>query len=248
MAGLGGYRYHRAFPGWGSYRHNDQGRASFRAEVDFFHEAGITPPTAPGSRGAGCRTDFVTRAHGGSKVPKERTPGGGDPWGKARRRRSKPRRLTCRSARSAPRRAGCRRSERFSARSRTISGSPTSSSCILSPEHPSMMSEILATCTKMPVRQVNDAPQLQPNCVYVIPPDRELVIDGDNVTAREFTEPRGRPGADRHVLPLDRGGPRRRDGGDPERARARMARSGFAPPRRPAASSSRRTRRRPSSR
>jgi two-component system, chemotaxis family, CheB/CheR fusion protein len=61
----------------------------------------------------------------------------------------------------------------------------------LSPEHPSMMSEILATCTKMAVRQVNDAPQLRPNCVYVIAPDRELVIDGDNVTAREFTEPRG---------------------------------------------------------
>ncbi len=44
----------------------------------------------------------------------------------------------------------------------------------------------------MPVHQVDDTPRLKPNCVYVIPPDRELVIDGDNVTAREFTEPRGR--------------------------------------------------------
>ncbi len=61
----------------------------------------------------------------------------------------------------------------------------------LNPEEPSALSEILALCTKMPVHQVNDGPPLKPNCVYVIPPDRELVIDGDNVTARPFSEPRG---------------------------------------------------------
>ena len=44
----------------------------------------------------------------------------------------------------------------------------------------------------MPVNQIQDRPTLKPNCVYVIPPDRELVIDGDSVTAREFSEPRGR--------------------------------------------------------
>lgn len=54
------------------------------------------------------------------------------------------------------------------------------------------MAEILSACTGMSVRQVNDATELRPDCVYVIPPDRELVIDGDSVTAREFTEPRGR--------------------------------------------------------
>ncbi|MEI4196715.1 chemotaxis protein CheB [Roseovarius sp. E0-M6] len=62
----------------------------------------------------------------------------------------------------------------------------------LAPEHPSAMAEILSACTKMPVHQVDDTPELHPNCVYVIPPDRELVIEGDNVTAREFSEPRGR--------------------------------------------------------
>ena len=67
----------------------------------------------------------------------------------------------------------------------------------LSPEHPSALAEILATCTKMPVRQVEDGPKLLPNCVYVIPPDRELVIEGDTVTAREFTAPRG------HRAPVD---------------------------------------------
>ena len=62
----------------------------------------------------------------------------------------------------------------------------------LSPEHPSALAEILSGCTDMEVHQVNDAPRLGPNCVYVIPPDRELVIEGDSVHAREFTEPRGR--------------------------------------------------------
>jgi two-component system, chemotaxis family, CheB/CheR fusion protein len=61
----------------------------------------------------------------------------------------------------------------------------------LSPDHPSVLADILANCTKMPVHQVTDGPKLLPNCVYVIPPDRELVIDGDSVAAREFTAPRG---------------------------------------------------------
>jgi len=67
----------------------------------------------------------------------------------------------------------------------------------LSPDHPSAMAEILAACTDMSVHQVTDTPELSPNCVYVIPPDRELVIEGDSVTAREFTEPRG------HRAPVD---------------------------------------------
>jgi two-component system CheB/CheR fusion protein len=61
----------------------------------------------------------------------------------------------------------------------------------LNPDEPSALAEILSVCTRMPVHQVEDGPSLTPNCVYVIPPDRELIIDGDNVTARPFTEPRG---------------------------------------------------------
>lgn len=61
----------------------------------------------------------------------------------------------------------------------------------LSPEHPSVLAEILGTCTKMEVVQVDDSPKLKPDCVYVIPPDRELVITGDHITARNFSEPRG---------------------------------------------------------
>lgn len=62
----------------------------------------------------------------------------------------------------------------------------------LAPDRPSVLAEILATRTTMPVHQVDDSPRLRPNCVWVIPPDRELVIDGDDVTARPFTEARGR--------------------------------------------------------
>lgn len=62
----------------------------------------------------------------------------------------------------------------------------------LAPDRPSALSEILATRTPMPVLQVEEVAQLRPNRVYVIPPDRELVIRGDDVAARPFTEPRGR--------------------------------------------------------
>ncbi len=61
----------------------------------------------------------------------------------------------------------------------------------LAPEHPSAMADILQNCTNMQVLEVDDTPRLKPDCVYVIPPDRELVIEGDDITARPFTEPRG---------------------------------------------------------
>ncbi|MBW9117373.1 PAS domain-containing protein [Rhizobium cauense] len=62
----------------------------------------------------------------------------------------------------------------------------------LSPDEPSALSEVLAQHTRMPVRPIEASPTLRANCVYVIPPDRELVVDGDNVTARPFTEPRAK--------------------------------------------------------
>ena len=62
----------------------------------------------------------------------------------------------------------------------------------LAPDLPSSLSEILAGVMRMPVEQVTDSPKLMPDRVYVIPPDRELVIDGDDVTARPFAEPRGK--------------------------------------------------------
>src|SRR5262245_44142623 len=46
----------------------------------------------------------------------------------------------------------------------------------LSPHHKSLLSEILQEATKMPVTQVNTETQLLSNHVYVIPPDRFLVL------------------------------------------------------------------------
>ncbi len=61
----------------------------------------------------------------------------------------------------------------------------------LAPDYPSQLAEILGNATAMSVNQVEDSPELKPNCVYVIPPDRELVIEGNQITARPFREPRG---------------------------------------------------------
>lgn len=61
----------------------------------------------------------------------------------------------------------------------------------LAPDYPSQLAEILRGATKMSVNQVSDSPELKPNCVYVIPPDRELVIEGNQITSRVFKEPRG---------------------------------------------------------
>ena len=62
----------------------------------------------------------------------------------------------------------------------------------LAPDLPSSLREILSACTRMPVLQVQDSPVLKPNCVFVIAPDSELVIKGNNVSARPFSEPRGK--------------------------------------------------------
>jgi len=46
----------------------------------------------------------------------------------------------------------------------------------LSPSHPSQLADILSRITAMPVMEVQDEPQVQPNQVYVIPPNRDMII------------------------------------------------------------------------
>lgn len=67
----------------------------------------------------------------------------------------------------------------------------------LDPTSPSELAAILALETPMPVIQVRDREVLQPNRVYVIPPDRRLQILDGKVSAAEFIEPRG------HRAPVD---------------------------------------------
>ena len=62
----------------------------------------------------------------------------------------------------------------------------------LDPQARSDLAGILATRTRMPVSQVVDTERLQPNHVYVIPPDRRLRLSDHEISTAEFDEPRGR--------------------------------------------------------
>ena len=49
----------------------------------------------------------------------------------------------------------------------------------LSPDHESLLSEILGRATEMPVRQVEDCMRVEPNKIYVIPPSTQMtLVDG----------------------------------------------------------------------
>ncbi|HEY7901295.1 MAG TPA: chemotaxis protein CheB, partial [Caulobacteraceae bacterium] len=67
----------------------------------------------------------------------------------------------------------------------------------LDPNRQSELANILADRTPMPVAQVSDAMELEPNHVYVIPPNRRLVISDHEIATAEFDEPRGKR------LPID---------------------------------------------
>jgi two-component system CheB/CheR fusion protein len=46
----------------------------------------------------------------------------------------------------------------------------------LGPEHKSALGEILSRVSRMPVREVEDGMALEPDHVYVMPPNRDMVI------------------------------------------------------------------------
>ena len=46
----------------------------------------------------------------------------------------------------------------------------------LDPEHPSALTQILSRATKLPVREVTNYQAVEPNQVYIIPPDTNLTI------------------------------------------------------------------------
>ena len=48
----------------------------------------------------------------------------------------------------------------------------------LAPTHASALAEILGRVTKIPVTQVRDQSKVEPNHVYVIPPDRSMILVG----------------------------------------------------------------------
>jgi two-component system CheB/CheR fusion protein len=61
----------------------------------------------------------------------------------------------------------------------------------LAPTHVSMLAELLSRATKMPVSEVEDEPVVEPNQIYVIPPDKNMVIANGRLelSAREMRAP-----------------------------------------------------------
>jgi two-component system CheB/CheR fusion protein len=62
----------------------------------------------------------------------------------------------------------------------------------LSPEHESHAAEILQKSTQMPVTQVNERVRVEPNRVYVIPPNKHLLIEGSHLALAEMQRAFGR--------------------------------------------------------
>src|SRR3989475_8159372 len=68
----------------------------------------------------------------------------------------------------------------------------------LDPSHESALADLLARATEMPVRQVTDATPVEPNHVYVIPPNVDMAISQGILQLTPRTETRG------HHMPIDR--------------------------------------------
>src|SRR5216684_4999614 len=68
----------------------------------------------------------------------------------------------------------------------------------LDPSHESALTELLAKATEMAVRQVTDATPVEPNHVYVIPPNVDMTISQGILQLTPRTETRG------HHMPIDR--------------------------------------------
>jgi two-component system CheB/CheR fusion protein len=67
----------------------------------------------------------------------------------------------------------------------------------LDPEHASNLSSIIASRTRMPVVEVTSDERIEGDKVYVIPPNRRLLVSADRISSAPFDEPRG------HRAPID---------------------------------------------
>ena len=61
----------------------------------------------------------------------------------------------------------------------------------LDPEHASELSHIIAARTRMPVIEVTQDERIEPDKVYVIPPNRRLLVSADHISSAPFDQPRG---------------------------------------------------------
>ncbi len=67
----------------------------------------------------------------------------------------------------------------------------------LDPHHKSVLVELLAQRTELPVVEVSDGTVIRPNHIYVIPPNRKMTITGDVLRLSPRTEATGR------YMPID---------------------------------------------
>jgi two-component system CheB/CheR fusion protein len=61
----------------------------------------------------------------------------------------------------------------------------------MDPTHKAMLAELLQRATSMPVREVTASLRVEPNAVYVIPPNSELTVKGGLLHLAAPSEPRG---------------------------------------------------------
>jgi two-component system CheB/CheR fusion protein len=61
----------------------------------------------------------------------------------------------------------------------------------LDPNHKSMLTDLIGRYTRMPVYEVKDGMVVQPNCIYVIPPNSDMILESGTLQLQEPVEPRG---------------------------------------------------------
>ncbi len=67
----------------------------------------------------------------------------------------------------------------------------------LDPNHKSILTDLIRRYTRMPVYEVEDGMVVQPNCVYVIPPNYNMVLEYGTLQLQKPTKPHGQR------LPID---------------------------------------------
>jgi two-component system CheB/CheR fusion protein len=67
----------------------------------------------------------------------------------------------------------------------------------LDPTYKSMLTELIGRHTKMPVYEITDGMAVEPNCIYVIPPNNDLLYKDKELHLLEPAQPRG------HRMPID---------------------------------------------
>ncbi|WP_200898089.1 chemotaxis protein CheB [Methanosarcina sp. 1.H.A.2.2] len=67
----------------------------------------------------------------------------------------------------------------------------------LDPNHKSILTDLIGRYTRMPIYEVKDGMVVHPDCVYVIPPNHDMIFQDGALQLLEPVEPRG------HRLPID---------------------------------------------